>query len=73
MARSLYDITGDIKDINTMLVPLVPTEKMLEAACDCDARAEAEAANLKRFPDLKPWASSGQILSIWWRVMLEAA
>ena len=73
MSKSLYEITGDIKDINTMLVPRVPTEEMLDAACDIDARAEAEAENLRRFPNLKPWASSGQILAIQWRLMLEAA
>lgn len=71
MARSLYDITGDIKDVNTMLVPLQPTEAMLDAACDFDARAEAEKENKRRFPSLRPFATAGQILAIQWREMLE--
>jgi hypothetical protein len=55
------------------LVPIEPTEAMLDAGCEADARAEAEAANLKRYPDLAPWASAGQELAIRYRAMIHAA
>jgi hypothetical protein len=58
---------------NTRTVPLEPTADMLDAGCDVDARGIAEAENLKRFPDMAPWASAGQMLAIQYRAMLNAA
>ena len=56
-----------------VLVPVEPTEAMLDAGCDIDARGIAEKENLRRMPDLMPWSSAGQVLAIQYRAMIAAA
>lgn len=52
-----------------VMVPKEPTEEMLDAACDVDARAQVERKNLVRFPGLMPHASAGDV----WRIQYQAA
>ena len=52
-----------------VMVPKEPTEEMLDAACDVDARAQVERKNLVRFPGLMPHASAGDV----WPIQYQAA
>jgi hypothetical protein len=55
------------------LVPATPTEEMLDAACDIDARGQAEAANLRKYPTLMPFSTAGEVFEIQYRAALSAA
>lgn len=54
------------------LVPVEPTEEMIDAGCDVDARAIAIAENRRRHPSVPDHATAGQELAIRYRAMLAA-
>lgn len=57
------------------LVPVEPTEEMVDAGCDVDARAEV----VKKFAaksgvlDPESWVSAGEVLAVQYRAMLAAS
>ncbi len=55
------------------LVPIEPTEAMVDAACDIDARAEVIARNKELYPQAESGASAGEVFRIQWREALAAA
>lgn len=60
-----------------VLVPIEPTEEMIDAACDIDAKEIVRAANMKRYADAGlpggNYATSGQIFAEEYKAALAAA
>lgn len=55
------------------LVPLEPTEAMIDAACDMDAVGQAEAENLRKYPSVMPHSTAGQVFATQYRAAIAAA
>jgi len=59
--------------VELVVVPVEPTEAMIDAACDSDAEAQAKAANAIKFPTLPAYATAGEIFAIQYRAAIAAA
>lgn len=56
-----------------VLVPRVPTEEMIDAACESEARAVVIARNRAKWPKLNDQCSHGEIFVVEYQAALAAA